>query len=167
MDGRNPLGRSRFLVAGGLIVAAVLYLIISSTADTARYYMTVSELAEMGDAAAGRNVTVSGAVLGESIAYDASIPRVTFSIAHVPADSADLEAAGGLAEALYRAANDPDAPRLDVVYDNVLPDLLRDHAQAIVRGRLRDDGRFEADQVLLKCPSRYEEDTSHQDTRGS
>jgi cytochrome c-type biogenesis protein CcmE len=46
---------------------------------------------------------------------------------------------------------------LEVIYDDVKPELLRHKAQPIVRGRLGEDGRFYADEVLLKCPSRYEE----------
>jgi cytochrome c-type biogenesis protein CcmE len=151
-------GRVRFLIAGGLIAVAALYLIISSTATTARYYKTISELQEMGDAALGRRVTVSGAVLGNSIHYDASIPRVTFTLVNLPADHREVEEAGGLATVLDRALADAQAPRLEVVQHDVRSDLLQDGAQAIVRGRLGADGRFEAEQVLLMCPSRYEED---------
>ncbi|MEA3340326.1 MAG: cytochrome c maturation protein CcmE [Chloroflexota bacterium] len=53
-------------------------------------------------------------------------------------------------------------PRLDVVYNDVKPDLLQNEAQAIMRGRLGEDSRFYADEVLLKCPTRYEEDVPEQ-----
>jgi cytochrome c-type biogenesis protein CcmE len=56
----------------------------------------------------------------------------------------------------------PEAPRLEIVYEDVKPDLLQHEAQAIVRGRLEEDGRFHADEVLLKCPTRYEEDVPDQ-----
>lgn len=151
-------GRAKFLVAGLLIVAAVIYLIVSSTGNTASYFLTVEEVLAMGDEAVGRNVTVSGAVLGETIEYDPSLPRVTFTIVQVPGDPQEVERAGGLAAVLHAAVNDPDAPRLEIVYDDVRPDLLVNEAQAIIRGRLGEDGRFYADEVLLKCPSRYEEE---------
>jgi cytochrome c-type biogenesis protein CcmE len=48
------------------------------------------------------------------------------------------------------------------VYQDVKPDLLQDEAQAIVRGQLKEDGRFYADELLLKCPTRYEEDVPGQ-----
>jgi cytochrome c-type biogenesis protein CcmE len=154
--------RTEFIVAGLLVVAAVLYLIVSSTGNTAHYFLTVEELRAMGDDARGRNLTVSGAVLGDTIAYDSSVPRVIFTIVQVPADPKEVEQAGGLAVVLHAAVNDSDAPRLEIVYDDVRPDLLRNEAQAIVRGRLGEDGRFYADEVLLKCPSRYEEDVPGQ-----
>jgi cytochrome c-type biogenesis protein CcmE len=37
------------------------------------------------------------------------------------------------------------------------PDLLRNEAQAIVTGKLNEDGVFYAEELLLKCPTRYEE----------
>jgi cytochrome c-type biogenesis protein CcmE len=154
--------RTKFAVAGLLIVAAVAYLIVSSTGSTAHFFLTIEELRAMGEEATGRNVTVSGAVLGDTIVYDSSAPRVTFTIVQVPADPKEVERAGGLATMLHEAVNDPDAPRLEVVYEDVKPDLLKHEAQAILRGQLGEDGRFYADEVLLKCPTRYEEDVPGQ-----
>ena len=151
-------GKAKFAVAGLLIAAAVVYLIVSSTGSTAHYFLTVEELGAMGREAVGRNVTVSGAVLGDTIVYDSSVPRVTFTIVQVPGDPDEVERAGGLAAVLHAAVSDPDAPRLEIVYEDVKPDLLQNEAQAIVRGQLGEDGRFYADDLLLKCPTRYEED---------
>ena len=155
-------GKAKFVVAGLLIVAAVVYLIVSSTGGTAHYFLTVEELLAMGEEGVGRNVTVSGAVLGDTIVYDPSKPQVTFTIVQVPGDPKEVERAGGLAAVLHAAVNDPDAPRLEVVYNDVKPDLLQGEAQAIIRGQLGEDGRFYADEVLLKCPTRYEEDVPAQ-----
>ena len=149
--------RGAYWAAGLMIAAAVIYLITSNTSATARYYLTVTELQQMGETTSGRAITVSGAPLGDSILYDASAPRAEFSIAHTPLDPRELRAAGGLEAAWSAAVRAPAAPRLHVVYDNVKPDMLRDEHQAVVRGRLGDDGRLYADQVLLRCPSRYQE----------
>lgn len=158
-------GKGKFIFAGLLILAAVVYLIVSNTGSTARYFLTIEELRAMGDRAVGRNLTVSGAVLGDSIVYDPSIPRVTFTIVQVPADPKEVERAGGLAAVLHAAVNNPNAPRLEVVYNNVKPDLLKHESQAIIRGRLGEDGRFYADEVLLKCPTRYQEAVPEQAER--
>jgi cytochrome c-type biogenesis protein CcmE len=155
-------GKSKYLFAGVLIIAAVVYLIVSNTGSTAHYFLTIEEVLAMGDDKADRNITVSGAVLGDTINYDSSVPRVTFTIVQMPADPKEVEAAGGLAAVLHAAVRDPSAPRLEIVYDDVKPDLLQGEAQAIVRGRLGDRGRFHADDVLLKCPTRYEEDLPEQ-----
>ena len=84
-------------------------------------------------------------------------PNPLLCIVQVPGDPTEVERAGGLGAVLHAAVNDPNSPRLEVVYDDVKPDLLRHEAQAIVRGQLGEDGRFYADEVLLKCPTRYEE----------
>jgi cytochrome c-type biogenesis protein CcmE len=151
-------GRIKFVFAGLLIVAAVTYLIVSSTGSTAHYFLTIEELQAMGNDAYSRNVTVSGAVLGDTIVYDSSRPRVTFTVVQVPGDPEEVERGGGLAAVLHAAVNNLGAPRLEVVYDDVKPDLLQHEAQAIMRGQLGEDGRFYADEVLLKCPTRYEEE---------
>jgi cytochrome c-type biogenesis protein CcmE len=155
-------GRGKFIVAGILIVTAVAFLIVSSTGSTASFFLTVEELKAMDDGARGRNVTVSGAVLGDTIVYDSSSPEVTFTIVNIPGDPQEIERAGGLAAVLHAAASGPGILRLDVVYRDVKPDMLQNEAQAIVRGQLGEDGRFYADEVLLKCPSRYEEEVPDQ-----
>ena len=154
--------KATLVVSGLLIVAAVTYLIVSNTGSTASYFLTIDELQAMGDDAVGRNITVSGAVLGDTIVYDPSAPRVTFTIVQVPGDPKEIEQAGGLAQVLRAAVTEPGASRLGVVYADAKPDLLQHEAQAIVRGRLGDDGRIYADDVLLKCPSRYEEEIPDQ-----
>ena len=154
--------KKKFVVAGLLIVAAVVYLIYSSTGGAASYYTTVDELQSMGGEAQGRRLTVSGAVLTDSIVYDSSLPRVTFTIVQVPGDPEEVKRQGGLEAVLDAAVNDATASRLVVVYDDVKPDLLDGKAQAIARGQLGEDGRFYADEVLLKCPSRYEADVPQQ-----
>lgn len=151
-------GKGKFIFAGVLIVAAVAYLIVSNTGTTARYFLTIEELQAMGERAIGRNLTVSGAVLGDTIVYEPDIPRVTFTIVQVPGDPKEVEQMGGLAAVLHAAVTNPNAPRLEVVYNKPKPDLLRHESQAIVRGRLGKDGRFYADEVLLKCPTRYQEE---------
>lgn len=150
------------IIAGILIVVAVGYLIWSSTGSSASYFLTIEEVEAMGEEAKERNITVSGAVRGESIQYDTSKPRVTFTMVHIPGDVDVVEARGGLATVLHEAVGNPQAPALNVIYNGVKPDLLQDEAQAIVRGYLIDDETLQAEEVLLKCPSRYAEEIPEQ-----
>ena len=62
-----------------------------------------------------------------------------------------------LAEALHQAVVDTSRNRIHVIYVGVKPDLLRNEAQAIMTGRMGEDGVFHAEELLLKCPTRYEE----------
>ncbi len=150
-------GRAKFLVGGLLIVAAVIYLIVSSTQASAQYFLTVDEMVARGDEVLGRDLRLSGAVIGDTIEYDPQTLTLTFVIAHVPGDNKEVEAEGGLAEALHAAVMDPARTRVEVEYIGVKPDLLRHEAQAIMTGQVGEDGVFHADELLLKCPTRYEE----------
>jgi cytochrome c-type biogenesis protein CcmE len=148
---------NKFLLGFLLIMAAVVYLIASSTQASAEYFLTVDELKEKGDDAYGRSLRLSGAVLGDTIQYDPETLTLTFEIAHVTGDNKEIEAQGGLAEVLYVAVNDPTRQRVTIVYVGPKPDLLRNEAQAIVTGKMGEDGVFYAEELLLKCPTRYEE----------
>jgi cytochrome c-type biogenesis protein CcmE len=148
---------NKFVIGGLLILGAVVFLIWSSTAATSEYFLTIDELNAKGSEIVNRNLRVSGAVIGDTIQYDAQTLTLTFEVAHVPGDQAVLEDEGGLAEALHQAVMDPSRSRMKVVYVGPMPDLLRHEAQAIVTGQLGDDGIFHADELLLKCPTKYEE----------
>lgn len=155
-------GRIKFLVGGLLIVAAIVYLIISSTQASAQYFMTIGELESKEASMQGRDLRISGAVLGDSIQYDPETLELTFTIADIPGDNEDIEAQGGLAVVLHEAVMDPDRPRLQVVYSGPKPDLLRNEAQAIITGKIGEDGKFYANELLLKCPTKYEESVPNQ-----
>lgn len=152
----NP-GRMKFIVGGLLIIAAIAYLIISSTRASAQYFLTVDELIAKGSSVSDRDLRISGAVIGDSIQYDPQTLTLTFEVAHVPGDNKEIEAQGGLAEVLHAAVSDPNRARLKVTYNGVKPDLLRNEAQAIMTGKIGSDGVFQAEELLLKCPTKYEE----------
>ena len=152
-----PRNRAKFFIGGLLIVAAVVYLIFTSTQASAQYFLTVDELNQKSTDVYGREIRVSGAVIGDTIAYDAQNLMLTFEVAHVPGDNADIEAQGGLAEVLHQAVIDPSRSRISVEYNGVMPDLLRNEAQAIMTGRMNENGVFVAQELLLKCPTKYEE----------
>jgi cytochrome c-type biogenesis protein CcmE len=148
---------NKFFVGGALILAAVVYLIASSTVASAEYFMTVDEVKADGDAAIGKSLRLSGAVMGDTIEYDPQTLTLSFEIAHVTGNNKEIEAQGGLAQVLYVAVNDPTRQRIKIVYIGPKPDLLRNEAQAIVTGKLGEDGVFYAEELLLKCPTRYED----------
>ena len=149
--------RTKFFLGGALILAAVVYLLVSSTQASAEYFMTVDEVKAKDNSIVGKSLRLSGAVLGDTIQYDSQTLELTFDIAHVPGDNAEIEAQGGLAEVLRAAIADPTRARVTVVYVGPKPDLLRGEAQAIMTGHLGADGIFYADELLLKCPTKYEE----------
>jgi cytochrome c-type biogenesis protein CcmE len=158
LDNRSSSGINvKFIVGGLLIIAAVIYLIVTSTLSNSQFFMTVNELVTNSSAASGRDVRVSGAVIGDTIQYDPQTLTLKFSVAHVPGDNKEITNEGGLAQVLHAAVIDPSRARIQVVYVGPKPDLLKNEAQAIMTGRLGEDGVFYADELLLKCPTRYQE----------
>ncbi len=154
---RSSGGKAKFFIGGLLIVVAVIYLIATSLHSSSQYFLTVEELNEKGSEIVGREVRVSGAVLGDTIDYDPQSLTLKFSIAHTPGDQKEVDAQGGLAAVLHAAVTNPNAQRLNVVYQGVMPDLLQNEAQAIMTGKIGEDGVFYAEELLLKCPTKYEE----------
>jgi cytochrome c-type biogenesis protein CcmE len=151
------MGRKKFVIGGLVILAAVAYLIFSSTQANAEYFMTINELKAKGQSVIGQNLRVSGAVVGDTIQYDPQTLTLTFEVAHVTGDNNEVEAQGGLAAVLHAAVIDPNRARIKVVYTGPKPDLLKNEAQAIMTGQLGADGVFHADELLLKCPTKYQD----------
>lgn len=159
------MGRMKFIFGGLLILGAVIYLIFSSTQASAEYFMTVDEINAKGAGIVGKNLRLSGAVVGDTIQYDPNSLTLSFEIAHVTGDNNQVEAQGGLAAVLHAAVIDPNRSRIKVVYVGAKPDLLKNEAQAIMTGQLGSDGVFHADELLLKCPTKYQEAVPSQTTK--
>jgi cytochrome c-type biogenesis protein CcmE len=153
---------NKFLLGGILIVAAIAGIIITATAQSTQYFLTVEELNAKKQEMTNRDIRISGAVIGDTIQYDSKTLKLEFTIAHVPGDNDEIERLGGLGNVLHLAVIDPTRAKLKVVYNGVKPDLMRNEAQAIMTGKLGEDGIFYADELLLKCPSRYEESVPSQ-----
>jgi cytochrome c-type biogenesis protein CcmE len=151
------MGRKKFVIGGVLILAAVVYLIVTSTQANAEYFMTIDELKAQSQSVIGKNLRISGAVVGDTIQYDPQTLTLSFEVANVTADNNQVEAQGGLAAVLHAAVIDPNRSRIKIVYTGPKPDLLKNEAQAILTGQLGTDGVFHADELLLKCPSKYQE----------
>jgi len=154
--------RLKFFIGGGLFLVAVVFMVISATRATAEFFMTVGEVLEADQDLQGQNLRISGAVIGESIHFDSTTGQLQFIIAHIPGDQGEIRAAGGLSYVLHQAVSDPHNPRLNILYRGAPPDMLRDEAQAILTGTLDPEGVFLAEELLLKCPSKYEEAVPNQ-----
>ncbi len=125
--------RLRFIVGSVAIFVAIAFLIVNAVGSTGQYYLTVSELLAKNDDMVGRPARVSGFVVTESVDWNAPELMLKFSI------------------------SDGDG-NLPIVFHGPMPDnLSRQDAEAIVEGKLLEDGTFQASQLLVKCPSRYDE----------
>jgi cytochrome c-type biogenesis protein CcmE len=121
--------QGKFIFGGAIIVLAVGYLIVSSIGGSTAYYLTVEEVKAKGPS--GQTVRVAGTVMGETIEWSAEELKLRFKIAD-------------------------DSGSLAVIYNGPRPDMLRDGSEAVVEGRYIEGESFEASNLLLKCPSKYE-----------
>jgi cytochrome c-type biogenesis protein CcmE len=126
----------KFIIGGVVVLGLIAYLIVSAISSSGAYYREVSEVLGEQAALSGKNVRVSGNIVTESIKYDPATLDLSFAIS-------DPKDAG---------------KELAIHFHGVKPDQMeREGSSAIVEGSLKPDGTVEANNLLLKCPSRYEE----------
>src|SRR5262245_12782103 len=126
LTSRSGAQRAKFLVGFGLILAAITYLIVTNTLNHQQTFFTIQELNDRGASAQGRTLRFTGAVIGNSIQYDSQSLTLSFTAVNIPADNAELQARGGLAQVLHDAVLDTRAPRISVIYVGPKPDLIKD-----------------------------------------
>lgn len=147
---------TKLIIGAVVIVIALGYLLVSVTRSNTQYFMTVEELLSQQSELQGQKLRMSGAVVGESIQYDPATLDLSFVVAQIPGDHRLIQEMGGMAKVLAEAVADPTAARMTIHYTGVKPDLLKDEAQAIMTGSLDAAGIFQATELLMKCPSKYE-----------
>jgi cytochrome c-type biogenesis protein CcmE len=108
-----------------------------------QYFQNLEEFHASAPQMVGRAARVHGYVANESIERDLAGQSVRFSVQNDPPH------AGG-----------PPGLTLSVVYASLeTPDLFQDGAEVVVEGQLVMSGNttvFEANNVLAKCPSKFE-----------
>ena len=127
---RPPRRRFKYFVGGAVILGAVIYLLLTAARGATTYYLTVSELKTQGPST--RIVRVSGNVVAGSIAWSPRDLLLEFEIADT-------------------------SGRMPATYHGSRPDMFRDDAEVVLEGKYTAEGRFQAQKMLLKCPSKYEE----------
>ena len=129
----KPANRQmKFVVGAVIIFVAIAYLVYSAMGSAGAYYMEVSELLEQAPEYYGKNIRVSGAVVEDSVDYNASDLILQFDIT-------DQQG------------------QVHVLFNGPRPDNFQRAAEAIVEGTYGEDGVLYAKTLLLKCPSRYED----------
>ena len=128
--------RTRFIILGAVLALAVGYMVFAVFPGNVLYFLTVSEFMSGEEYRDGRTVRVAGALV------DGSFNRQENSI-HSDFQLIDKE--GGAPE------------RLAATYVGVMPDLFfNPHSEIILEGRYGPDDVFQAESILVKCPSKYQ-----------
>jgi cytochrome c-type biogenesis protein CcmE len=134
LAGRSTNKNLKFIVGGFLLIGIVIFLIVQATMSTGAYYLTVTEIQESNGALVGQRVRASGQVVDGSEDWDPQSITLRFKI------------------------TDDKGAQLPIVFFGPRPDNFQRAAEAIVEGTMLPDGSFQANDLLLKCPSRYEEE---------
>ena len=132
--------KAKYIIGLVIIAVFVVWGAVVSMKTTIQY-VSIEEAAR-----ATRTVQVMGKIDFDRVRYDASGSRLEFDI--YDAEAQDKNSAA----------------RLAVVYDGVVPGNFDQATSVVLKGMVGDDGLFLAEQMLVKCPSKYQgDDGEYQD----
>ena len=138
--------KPRFLIGGGLIVAAIAYLIVIGIRSTSEYYLTVDEAAARQTDLMGQPIRVAGRVKAGTIDWDPASLTLSFAITPLPPE------AGAKVEPVSLHP----VQEINVVCKGQpKPDMFAPGRDVIVEGHLTAHNFVTADQVMTSCPSKY------------
>ena len=123
-------GRGKLIIAVGLLVIALGYLGYTAFQGATVFYFTVGELLG-GEADVGEPIRVNGKLVPDSFQRDTEGTIARFSLT----DGQQL---------------------LPAVHDGILPNLFfNEHSEIVLQGYYGEDGVFQSQMVIVKCPSKY------------
>ncbi|MGD2041340.1 MAG: cytochrome c maturation protein CcmE [Anaerolineae bacterium] len=122
----------KFLIGGLVVVIVIGGLIAVSFSGSTSDYLTVDEVKALGPEQT-RDSRVAGAIVPDTVDWNTRELHLQFQI-------------------------EDDTGQLDISYHGPQPDMLVDAVEAEVIGKYDPAGNvFVADELLMKCPSKYEE----------
>ena len=122
--------RLKYVVAGLIVVGALLGLIYSGVRDSMVYFYTPSELAQKQNELRGKALRVGGMVVDGSVRWDPQSLLLTFQL---------TDGQG----------------TLRVRHTGTAPDLFKEGAGAVVEGTWMPDGYFRASTIMAKHSEEY------------
>lgn len=124
----KPRQKRAAIIAGGLAALALAaYFVLNAFESNLVFFFTPSQIAS-GEAPKNRTFRVGGMV------REGSIKRDDLTVAFVVTDT---------------------AKEVNVSYTGILPDLFREGKGVVAQGKLGDDGKFVATEVLAKHDENY------------
>jgi len=123
--------KKKYLIGGAIVLLAVIYLLYLSFGSSVSYYVTISEFYDRIIELEDTNIRVAGVITENSIEWDAEEVELKFIITE-----------GG--------------KNMPIVYNGAQPAGFKAGSNLLVEGKYGSDGVFQATQLILKCPSKYE-----------
>jgi cytochrome c-type biogenesis protein CcmE len=123
---------AKFVVGGVVVVAVIAVLIATSFSGSSSDYLTIAQVKALAPEQA-RNSRVAGEIVPDSVQWSTQELHLTFQIRDKTGT-------------------------LPISYFGPQPDMLVDAVEAVAIGKYDPAGQvFEAEELLMKCPSKYEE----------
>jgi len=131
----------KILSALSLIAVALIIMIFSSMPSATSKEITITDIVESTDKFEGDYIMTEGLLNKNSVQWNADDIELRFEIF------------------------DQNETSLSVFYKGVQPDNFTEDVIVIVEGFIGENGVFEAEKVMTKCPSKYEgEDMENYDS---
>jgi len=133
--------RVKYLIAGGIVLAALAGLVYSGVKDSMVYFYTPTEVREKMDAVRGKALRVGGMVVEGSVRWDPQQVLLTFALtdgqSHVP-----------------------------VRHRGTAPDLFKEGAGAVVEGTWAPEGYLRSSTIMAKHSEEYKAPTEAETLEG-
>ena len=122
----------KFVIGGLVVVIVVVALIATSFSGSNSEYLTIGEVKALGPDQT-QNSRVAGKIVSDSVEWDTAAFHLAFEI-------------------------EDETGRLPISYNGPKPDMMADAVEAVAIGKYDPASQvFTADELLMKCPSKYEE----------
>jgi cytochrome c-type biogenesis protein CcmE len=129
--------KTRFGILLLVVGLAVGYMVYAAFPGNALYFMSVTEFMNKEEAQDGRIVRVAGKLVDGSYRREAKSTVSRFQLIDKDSEATVVN--------------------LPASYEGVLPDLFfNPHSEIILQGSFGSGRIFEADTILVKCPSKYQ-----------
>ena len=120
----------KYLLAGGIVVAALAGMIYSGVQESMVYFYTPTELVQKKDSVQGKSLRVGGMVVDGSIRWDPQTLLLTFQLTD------------GQGTVFVR-------------HKGTAPDLFKEGAGAVVEGAWTSEGYFRSSNIMAKHSEEY------------
>ena len=120
----------KYLLAGGIVVAALVGMIYSGVKESMVYFYTPTELVQKKDSVQGKSLRVGGMVVDGSIRWDPQNLLLTFQLTD------------GQGTVFVR-------------HKGTAPDLFKEGAGAVVEGTWTPEGYFRSSNIMAKHSEEY------------
>lgn len=125
--------RVKFFIAGAVLLSAFVFLFLTSfQSENLSYFLTVDEISAKGNDLAGRGIRVEGKIVPKSLSRDSEAMRLSFNL-------------------------QGEKTTLPVSFTGVPPDLLENGFPVIAEGKINERGVLMAKNLMVACPSKFEE----------